>query len=272
MTHSSTLEFEFRKPLTTRHVPTKRGFEWYIEAWALFKKAPLPLMALPIILFAGNFVCSMIPPIGWLLSVLFNIFMTYGAIAMAADLDRTGAVRWNVALELFRSKFLNMFGFFLLKNALMGLAFLVIFIVGLWSVFGSFAAIGSGVSELFTMDSDALVAFLKSMLTLNFLFFSVLIATISAALVMCVQFMGDSLIALSDVNPIEAALLSLSAIGKNTGSLTLASIMGLFLLVPIALTLGLGLFVYYPLVILVTYRAFRDIFIPTGNPQAIIPL
>lgn len=272
MTYPPTLNFEMRKPIAAHHVATRRGLEWYAEAWTLFKKAPLALMAIPVILIAGNFICSIMAPIGWLLSILFNIFMTYGTIAIAADLDQTGEIHWRVAIEVFRKKFLNMFGFFILKNALLGLGVLVVLIVGLWSAFGSLAAVGSGISELSHMDGDALIVFFKSLLTLNFLFIAAIFTVLVAALVMCVQFMGDSLIALSDVNPLEAALLSLSAIGKNAGSITLASLIGLFLLVPIALTLGLGLFIYHPLLILVTYRSFRDIFKSGEKTQIIMPL
>ena len=272
MTSSSMSDFELKMPINAQHVPAGRGFEWYGEAWTLFKKAPLPLMALPIILLIGNLVCSALPIIGWIISIVFNILMTYGSIILAANLERTGEIRWSYAIEVVRMKFFNMLGFFLLKNILMVAGFLFIVALGLWTIFGSLSAISEQVPQLFGMDLDGLINFSQSHITFSFVFIAVVTMMLVAILVMCVQFMGDSLIALSDANPIEAALLSLSAIGKNSGSLTVAGFIGFFLWVPIVLTLGLGLFVYYPLVILVTYRAFQDIFRSGGHAYSGAPL
>lgn len=257
---------------SARHVSASRGLEWYKEAWALFKKAPLELICLPLIYFVIAFICGLIPLFGFILQIAVGLVFTYGSIYLVADLDRSGKVRWAALLDPFKERILNMIGFSILKIVVLFLSALIIIAVIAALAANQLPHEYLDPSRWSSMSSQEIPALLFSVFTLEVICITSVLTAVFAFLYGAIQFMGDSLVALTNANPFSAAGLSIQAIFKNSGSLTVAGLIGIGLLIPVALTLGIGFLIYLPLIPLVVYRAFRDIYAPETASFSAAPL
>lgn len=256
--------FILSNPISIRELPGARGVEWFRESWVLFKRAPVALMLLPLIYFAGVFVCNLMPIVGYLLQFFFGIVMAYGGIYAVAVLDKTGEFRWSSFVEIARSRFLCMLGFSILKLLLVVFGLTISLVIIVLLAYGSFGTAFSIWSEMFSKSGMPGWDIFAPFLTIPVIGASLILGGFVFGLLVMIQYMGDALISLSDSDPIMAAMLSLKGVMKNAWPLTVAGLIGFGLLVPVALTLGLGFLIYYPILILVTYRAFIDIYVPNA--------
>ncbi len=244
-------------------VASRRGLEWFNEAWVLFKKAPGPFVLWTIFVILGSYVSGMAPKFSLILRYVFSLLTTYGGYQIIANLEKSGRFEWSQMVIPIKSKFFKMVTFSIIA--------LVPYIIGLMAFLI--------ISSLFvTVNFDELkIAFINtssdnpmqglislfSLITKEIIFVFIPTFTATMYVALGIGVFGASIITFTDESPLTAAKLSFKAMSTNLGSLTVAGLIGFMLLIFAFIPFGLGLLIYYPLTLLVTYKAYCDIF---GTP------
>ncbi len=238
----------------------RRGVEWYKEAYELFKKAPFALIALSIANILASLVFSQIPVLGYFLQIASGMVFSFGSCLVIDQLYRAGTFQWHLLLAPIKSRPMEILGFWILSLMpyLMGIAMAGLFLITTAAL--NFEQIRAGAGQIYAGQvaegSVTLFSFISPSGYLILFFIGLLTALVSLSM----QFFGGYLIVLSHLDPVEAVKLSIKGTFSNAGAMTLAGLMGVGLIFLAILTLGIGLFVVVPILALVTYRAYCDIF------------
>lgn len=211
------------------------GLNWFTDAWTLFKASPWILIAMWLLLMIITTAANLVPMLGPLLTPA----LLAGFALAVAKLDHGEKIEILSLFDAFKSHtgpLLMLGGIFILAVVL------IIAVCGL-SLAIMLTAMGSG-----TMGSAIGSLILIVLATLVFL--SVLFA----------MWWAPCLVVFHQQPPTEAVKNAIKAIFKNkVASLVYGLIMiGLYLMV--AVTVGLGLVVVGPLVIISAYTSYKDIF------------
>ena len=248
-------------------IKSGRGSEWFSEAWVLFKKAPFQFMLLPLAIFGGNYLVGLIPKLGFIFQFLFNVSTTYGSYFIISNLEKTGQFVWSLMFDPIKNKFFDIILFSILSVLPYIIGFVLFICFSAIFITFRFDDIKLIVSEFSTGDSVEAFKHLFSFFSMGtfFIFFPILILTLLFAFGF---YFGPLIIAFTNTSPVEAAKLSLKAMFSNIGAMTLAGLFAILFLILAVIPIGLGLFIYYPMIFLVAYRAFCDIF---GSPNPVQP-
>ncbi|MBK5106086.1 MAG: hypothetical protein JJE42_17705 [Burkholderiales bacterium] len=227
-----------------RVVAGGRGWEWIVEAFALFRRQPG--MWILIVLIAGIlfFAVSIIPVLGSLAGAL--LFPIFGAGLMlgcrAQDQDGTLEIAHLFAGFKYRTGDLVLIGVFnLVCWVVIGFAVAAVVGGGVFMAVMRGGAPGAGISVI-----SALVALL-------------LVAGLSVPLYMATWF-APALIVLQELAPVAALKTSFFACLKNWVPFLVYGVVLLVLGLLAAIPAGLGYLVLIPVLTASIYTAYRDIF------------
>jgi hypothetical protein len=227
-----------------RAVGAGRGWDWLVEAFALFRRQPGMWILMVVVLGVLFVLMSMIPVLGSLASALLLPIFGAGLMLGCRALDREGTLEMTHLFAGFKEKTGNlvMIGVFNLVGwAAMAMA--VIAVVGGGVVMGVMrgGSIGAGMSIVSVMIAGLLVA------------------ALSVPLYMATWF-APALIVLNDVAPMDALKASFFACLRNWIPFTVYSVVLLVLGLLAAIPLGLGYLVLVPVLAASIYTAYRDLF------------
>ncbi len=234
--------------MPARRVRAAAGVDWVADGWRLFRKASLMWIAFLILFFLIHLGLGLVPWVGmWIGNLLSPILM--GGIALGCrSLETGGDLELEHLLAGFR------------RNTGLLLAIGVVYVAGelvLMGVFSLFAgapflwAIVSG-------DEAAIVNLLPE--DLLPLALGALVTLALALPLMAAYWFAPPLAMLHDIPALPAMKESLVACLRNFVPMLVYGLVMLALLVAAAIPIGLGLFVWAPLLMATTYTSYRSVF------------
>jgi uncharacterized membrane protein len=227
-----------------RTVDAGRGWDWIVEAFALFRRQPG--MWILIVLLAGILfiVISIIPVLGSLANALLFPIFGAGLMLGCKSLDQGGTLEFAHLFAGFKQKTSD-----LVLVGVFNLAGWVLIFIAVAAVIGGGALMG-----LMRGGMPGAGISIVSMLLA-----ALIIAGLSVPLYMASWF-APALIVLHDLAPVAALKASFSACLRNWIPFLIYSIVLLVLCVVAAIPLGLGYLVLIPVLVASVYTAYRDIF------------
>lgn len=227
-----------------RVVGAGRGWDWIVEAFALFRRQPgmwILIMVLAGILFVA---ISVIPLLGSLASTLLFPIFGAGLMLGCKALDQGGTLELAHLFAGFqhRTGDLVMVGVFnLVCGAIIALAAAAVIGGGVFMAIMHGGMTGAGISI-----ASTLMALL-------------LVAALALPLSMAIWF-APALIVLNELAPVAALKTSFSVCLKNWLPFLVYGVVLLILCLLAAIPLGLGYLVLFPVLAASVYTAYRDIF------------
>jgi len=227
-----------------RAVDAGRGWDWIVEAFALFRKQPGIWILAAIVLGVLFIVIGMIPLLGSLATALLFPIFGAGLMLGCKDLDQGGTLELEHLFAGFKQKTgdlvmvgaFNLFGWVLI-------AFAVFIVVGGGVFMG---VMRGGIEGAGVSIASLLIAML-------------LVAGLSLPLTMAIWF-APALIVLQDMAPAAALKSSFFACLRNWIPFLVYGMVLLVLGIVAAIPLALGYLVLVPVLAASVYTAYRDIF------------
>jgi uncharacterized membrane protein len=236
-------------PLHIRRVTTARGWQWIVEAVALFRLNPLVWVFLTLGLLLLGLALASIPLVGsYLLYLLTPLFLA-GLMSACKEQEAGGAVE---LAHLFR-------GF--QHNASHLITVGGVYLVGQVLIFGAFISIGGPeLAELLRTGASGVDPTKIPPESADRLSLAMLVSMgLLAALAMAVWF-APALVILDDVPALRALQLSVRACLRNALPFLLYGAVMLLLLVIATLPLFAGLVLWVPLAVISSYTSYKDVF------------
>ena len=227
-----------------RTVDAGRGWDWIVEAFALFRRQPG--MWILIVLLAGILfiAISIVPVLGSLASVLLFPIFGAGLMLGCKALDQGGALELAHLFAGFKQRTGDL--------VLVGVFNLVCWVV----IFFAVAAVVGGGVFMGMMRGGIEGAGLS---IASMLIAMLLVAGLSVPLYMAIWF-APALIVLRDLAPGAALKASFFACLRNWIPFLVYSVVLLLLCLVAAIPAGLGFLVLLPVLAASVYTAYRDIF------------
>jgi uncharacterized membrane protein len=227
-----------------RTVAAGRGWDWMVEAFALFRKQPGIWILMVVALGVLFILISMIPMLGSFLSALLFPIFGGGLMLACKDLDQGSPFEFERLFAGFTRKT----GDLVMVGAFNLFGWVVIFFA-VASVIGGGVFMGvmrGGIEGAGVSIAAMLIA-------------TLLVAGLSVPLYMATWF-APVLIMLNDMTPTAALKASFIACLRNWLPFLVYSVVLLVLGVVAAIPAGLGYLVLLPVLIASVYTAYRDIF------------
>ena len=227
-----------------RTVAAGRGWDWIVEAFALFRKQPGIWILAAVVLGILFIAISMIPLLGSLANALLFPIFGAGLMLGCKALDQSGTLEISHLFAGFKHKTgdLVLVGVFNVVGwVVIGLAVMAVVGGGVFMAMMRGGTPGAGLSIL-----SMLIAML-------------LVAGLSVPLYMAIWF-APALIVLHDVAPVAALQASFFACLRNWIPFLVYGVVMLVFGMIAAIPLGLGYLVLIPVLIASVYTAYRDIF------------
>ncbi len=230
-----------------RIVPAGRGAGWIGDAWRLFRARPGKWLLTLLVLIVIYVVASWIP-LSSLVTAFFWPFISAG-IAKGADLQRrTGNFDVGKLFDGYEKQWKP-----LLLIGAMGLLALAAFFVLLVIMMG----VGVAMQAVLNIGGRADPSqFLSTGYALAILIYLAIVLPITAA-----TYLAPPLIVLNNLPAGAAMKMSFFASFKNVLSGLVYGLCALGLGILAIIPLGLGMFVWLPVMMITLYTAYRDIFI-----------
>ena len=242
------------EPDSTRHgnylaepqaLPAGNSKEWIGAAWRLFKLRPGKLIGAALLFGAINIGLGMIPYIGGLLQAAISIFEIAGFAFIAKQLEEEGDFEFGQIFIGFQenTKSLAIIGAIGAVVALISNLAAIILIVG---------QVGD-VSSAANLDLDEAQMMSAG---LSVMALSLILGIVYSAF----TFLAPALIILENEPPKRAIQLSWQGFSRNIGGAVFCSLMMGLLFIVGMIPIFLGLLVVMPLLMLVPYAVYRDLF------------
>jgi hypothetical protein len=227
-----------------RTVDAGRGWDWIVEAFALFRRQPG--MWILIVLLAGILfiAISMIPVLGSLASALLLPIFSGGLMLGCKDMDRGGTLELAHLFAGFKEKAGN-------------LVMLGVFNLVGWVVIALAVAAVAGGGVVMGMMRGGMPG--AGISIVSMLIGALLVAGLSVPLYMAVWF-APALIVLRNLAPVAALKASFFACLRNWIPFLVYSVVLLVLCAVAAIPAGLGFLVLIPVLVASVYTAWSDIF------------
>lgn len=225
-------------PVQAITVPAGHGVNWVTDGWHLFKKSPGMMIAMWLVLMIIVTAANMVPLLGQLITPA----LMAGFMIGLAQLENEGELRFEALFDGFKQHggpLLVLGGIFML------VIFLLVVVCGVF-VAMALSAMGSG---------SGVGTVLGSLMLIVLGFMTIL-------LVVFAMWWAPCLVVFNGQSPLDALKLSIQAIFRNLLSSLVYSLVLLVLYLAVMVTLGLGILVVGPLVIVSAYTSYRDIFQP----------
>jgi uncharacterized membrane protein len=236
-------------PISIRSVPPGRGWQWIVEAFALFRKNPLIWLVLNLILVAIGWVLGKVPVAGsYMLYLLAPIFLA-GIMVACRDLESGGDIEIGHLFRGFRqstSQLVTVGG---------------VHLVGQVAISGLMLGIGGPefqeIAQGRPMEDPAAV----SPETRNRILLALLVGlSLYLPLALAVWF-SPALVLLGNQQGFRAIVFSLIAGVRNILPFLVYSLVSSVLLVLAVIPFGIGLVLWLPVMVLTMYTSYRDVFV-----------
>ena len=236
-----------------RQVNAGNGWSWIVEGFQIFKLNPLMWIVLLLIYLVIAVALSFVPIIGSLVFNLIGPVFIAGFMLGCRALDNGEELLINHLFAGFKENTGQLIT--------IGGIYLVGLIVIIGAVVAGMVSSGADLSALSKgIPPDAETS--KSLL-LAILFGFLLVIPLMMA-----YWFAPALVALNNLSAIEAMKQSFNACWQNILPLFVFSIIGTVLLMLAMIPLGLGLLVFFPVMIAVLYTSYKDIFNIQTSDQA----
>ena len=244
--------------MTARQVEAGQGWQWVVEGWRLFLKAPGLWIVMLLIYIVISIALSFIPLIGGVADALITPAlmggMIYGAAAVAGGQD----LEIQHLFRAFQDR--NRLGPMLNLGALLLVGYII---VGL--VVGGFLAswmVGGGMMSGTQIDQQTLIRMMMS----TGMFVMLIVMVVGVAITMA-MFYAIPLVMLAGSPPIQALRDSFAACWLNMGPFLVFGLIYLVLAFLAAIPLGLGFLVLGPVTFGAVYSSYQDVFVSNGVLQ-----
>ncbi len=237
-----------------RTTPAGNGLNWITAGWNIFTQSALVWIVCMVILLVMFVVLSFVPFLGNMVLYVVMPILT-GGLMMGCQAQHEGR-----PLEIG-----DLFAGFQKRTVplmLVGVMYLVVSVaLLLFAGVAFFVIVGSSgiVGAIMSGDQTAMASLLAGSV-FGALVVALLVLAAYIPVAMAFWF-APTLVALHDVEPMQAIRMSFFACLKNFMPFLLYGIVFLLIFFVAALPLGLGLFVAFPLMYASTYTAYRDIFL-----------
>ncbi len=229
-----------------------RGISWLTEAFNVFKDNWLLWIGMILVYWVILFITGMIPLVNMLV-YLFLFHFTAGFMMVCAEQEEGYQPTFGTMFSAFQTHLVDLIILALLYFLVAILAFIPM-VIGMIVAFGG--ALSAGVMSADSPDFSALMGsgsvliFLMSFLVTMLFFIPILMAV----------YIAPALIVLHDIKPLEAMKMSFKGCLKNMIPFLLFGLIIMFVFpVVTVFTLGLGLLVLVPVVIISNYAVYRDV-------------
>lgn len=230
-----------------KSLPAGAGLSWIGEGWKLFTQAPLMWIVMMVVLFIVAIVMAFIPIVGSLAWQILTPVIAGGLVLGCWSLENGGELEIEHLIAGFKRNFVPL----LLVGVMYFVGALVILLV-----FAMFVGM-SLLPALMMGNSDALGAIgaMSGGLVVATLAVTVLSVLLGAAV-----WLAPALVIMHDVAPVAAMTASFKAVFRNFLGALVFGIVMLVLAIIAVIPFGLGMLVWFPLLIGASYRAYRQIF------------
>jgi uncharacterized membrane protein len=229
-------------------VPAGDGVAWIGEGWKLFMKSPVMWIIALVILFIIAIALAFIPIIGQVIYQVLNPVFAAGFVVACRNMERGG----EFELEHLFAGFKNNFSGLAILGGLFLLLGVAILLVG--SIF-----FGASILAAFMAGDpeQAMAAVAASSFTLML---GVLVCLALFVPILAAYWFAPALIVMHGLGPVAAMKASFFGSFRNFVPFLLYGLVMSVLGFLAAIPLGLGLLVWFPLMIASTYAAYRAIF------------
>lgn len=230
-----------------KSLPAGAGLSWIGEGWKLFTQAPLMWIVMMVVLFIVAIVMAFIPIVGSLAWQILTPVIAGGLVLGCWSLENGGELEIEHLIAGFKRNFVPL----MLVGVMYFVGALVILLV-----FAMFVGI-SLLPALMMGNSDALGA-IGAMS--GGLLMATLAVTVLSLLLGAAVWFAPALVIMHNVAPLEAMKASFLAAFRNFFGALLFAIVMLVLAIIAVIPFGLGMLVWFPLLVGSSYRAYRQIF------------
>ncbi len=229
--------------LEPRRLASERGLGWITDAWKLFMQAPGQWLLISLVSFGVMFVTGLVPLVGSLMSTFVNTLLMAGLLQVARKQQDGKTPEVGALFDILSDPRLKP----LLITALIFLA--LIFAAGILG--GMLFGAGAGGLALLGGDGSAIAG--ASLL-------GVLFVLLLVTPVMAMYWFAVPLVLFRGIEPWDAMKTSLTAVIANTMPLLVYGVLSLLLMVVSMIPLGLGLLVFFPLMLISWLLSYREMF------------
>ena len=240
--------------MRARRVEAGQGWQWLVEGWQLFLRAPGLWIVMLLIYLAISIVLSFIPVIGGVADALLTPALSGGMIYGAAALATGKDLEIQHLFRAFQDR--ERLNPMLTLGALLLAGYFIIALV-IVSLAASWMAGGGTLQDFMNMDEEALLRMLAGMGLIAALLILLLVTVLTMAM-----FYAVPLVMLGGIAPLRALQDSFSACLLNIWPLLVFSLVYLVLAFLAVLPLGLGFLVLGPVTFGAVYTSYREVFAP----------
>lgn len=232
-----------------RGVSAGQGWQWFAHAWRVFKARPLVWWLTLMAVFGLFVLVSIVPSLGVVAGVSFPLIMA-GIGSCALSVMQTGRFEVRQAFDGFRQR----------PGALL-LAGAVIMVTATLFMLVFVALMGGGISllDLYTGDmasrQAASVKLFEGVGGLAVLFYIVMMSVIGSMMMFAPYLIHEQ-----GLSVIEAMKKSMQGSFRNVPAGLVAVLVYIVLGIAASIPLMLGWLVLFPVLMLVSYTAYRDIY------------
>ena len=241
------------------HLPTRQGWEWIKQGYALFMKAPLLWIVLLFICLIAAVSISSVPFVGQPLVSLLMPVVVVGLMAGCRALNQGEELELAHLLRGFKqhtSQLVTLGGISLVSQYL---------ILGLMMAVGGTALVSVMMGSQPEPDPAVMIH------TLAGTSFALLLGIVLFSLLMMAMQFAPLLVFFRSVPPLQAMRLSLLAFLYNVGPMLVYGLTFLFLAMLASLPMFLGWVVLLPIVFTSLYASYSDIFPPVKEADTSAP-
>jgi uncharacterized membrane protein len=228
--------------------PAGEGWTWIVQGWRLFRAAPVMWIAAIVIILIIALALGFIPILGQIAFQVLSPVFAAGLVLACRSLELGG----DFELEQIFGGFRRQFGSLAILGVIFMLGELAIFLV-----FMMFAGFGILSGILAGHSADAIEAVMAASTSL---LLGLLVATALMVPLFAAYWFAPTLVVLNGMRPVEALKASFVGSLRNFIPFLVYGIVMFVLCIIAAIPLGLGMLVWFPLMVTSSYAAYRDIF------------
>ncbi|WP_066569027.1 BPSS1780 family membrane protein [Snodgrassella sp. CFCC 13594] len=230
-----------------RGMPASHATQWIGDTWLLFKQQPGMWILAFVIYLAITIALQFIPFIGFIAQIFIAFILQAGFVYAGEKIRTEGAFELG---DVFAGFQIN-----LKSLLLLGLLYLVLFI----ALFALIFAFTGGSSALLLGSGDTEQE-LATMVGAGMGLSIVVLFIIGTLILSIAFFLAPTLIVLESEPVLQAIKLSLQAFGRNLVGALFCVLLSIVLCVVAMIPLGLGFLVVGPMMLLLPFTIYRDLF------------
>lgn len=236
-----------------RAVPVGRGSGWLLEGFGYFSKSPMTWIGIIILTFVIYVAAMFIPILGSIAVNLLGPVFIAGLMLGCQAQNQGGELTVNHLFAGFSKNTAQLVIVGLLYMA--GIIVLtIITVILLFVIMGGMSGMMESMQAMQSQDPAIILQHIRIFLLIILVWMALYIPLLMAF------WFAPALVILDDVSPINAFILSFKGCLVNILPFTLYGIVGLVLMIIAMIPLGLGLLIFFPMVIASIYISYREIY------------